>query len=339
MVEVFSSNEDAIVRVKATLLVKDSEDSPPKKTLRVGTGFFVSQEGHVLTSDIVEGAGRVWIEHHQIYYLAEILGHDAVSNLALLKLKTKPKKFSFLRVDERPVLPKPGTFVVALSSALEFPPSPGIGIVQGNESNFGNKLFPTRMLRTSVSVGPGEVGAPLLDLNGRFIGVVYAGLPDLRSSCILPASAVLRVRDDLLFSGKATYAWFGLTVTSQISLEEGLRVIVDEILEDSPSAGSGLRPGDQLLKIGDFAIKRRGDVANASFFARPGQFVNFLVRRGSEEVEIPVRVTKRSKKKIVSSPPPELESIVPSDQNSTVPTPTPNAVPEVKDDESSGEDL
>ena len=202
----------------------------------------------------------VWVEHHQDFYLAEVVGRDAIANIALLKLKDKkPSEFSFLRVTELPVLPRPGTFVVTLSAPLQFPPSPAMGVVQGHESNFGNRMFPARMLRTSVSVGPGEVGAPMLDLNGRFIGMVFASLPDLRSSCVLPASAVLRVRDDLLFSGKVSYAWFGLTVTSMI-VEGGLRVQVDKILVDSPVAGSGIRKGDLLLKIGDHQqTKRLGD--------------------------------------------------------------------------------
>lgn len=324
--EVFARNEPAIVRVKATFEVEGKEGQSPKRTLRVGTGFFVSQDGHVLTSDLVQGAKLIWIEHHQVYYLAEVVGRDPISNIALLKVKTKPKEFSFLRVDNIPILPRPGTFVVTLSAALEFPPSPSIGIVQGHESNFGNRMFPTRMLRTSVSVGPGEIGAPMLDLDGRFIGMVFASLPDLRSSCVLPASAVLRVRDDLLLSGKATYAWFGLTVTSQISVEESKRVVVDKIVDGSPSSESGIRKGDQLLKIGDHRVEHRGDVATAVFFARPGQFVNFLVRRGSEELEIPVRVSGRPFKTLIGSSVAELDSSVPLEKNATKPSPAP--VPE-----------
>ena len=337
MVDVFERNEPAIVRVKAAIILKGKEGQPDKKTLRVGTGFFVSQEGHVLTSDLVRDAGRVWVEHHQDFYLAEVVGRDAIANIALLKLKDKkPSEFSFLRVTELPVLPRPGTFVVTLSAPLQFPPSPAMGIVQGHESNFGNRMFPARMLRTSVSVGPGEVGAPMLDLNGRFIGMVFASLPDLRSSCVLPASAVLRVRDDLLFSGKVSYAWFGLTVTSMI-VEGGLRVQVDKILDDSPVAGSGIRKGDLLLKIGDHRIERRGDVATASFFARPGQFVNFLVKRGSEELEIPVRVSGRPTKTPPDSSVAELESPVPAEQNSSIVPFAP--LPDVKEGKSPAKEL
>ncbi|MFP6901438.1 MAG: S1C family serine protease, partial [Opitutales bacterium] len=198
--------------------------------------------------------------------------------------------------------------------------------VQGQGSRFYNKLFPTRMLRASVPVGPGEVGAPMLDLDGRFIGMVFASFPDLRSSCILPASAVQRIRDDLFFSGKVSYAWFGLTVKIVITVEEGYRVVVDQIFEGSPAASSTIQKGDQLLKIEDHVINHRGDVAHAAFFARPGRFINFLVRRGKEEFEIPIRV---SGKPPVKTPPeptvPELEvPPVHVEQNATVTPVEPN---------------
>ena len=321
LVDVFARNESAIVRVKVALILKGKEEQQPKKALRVGTGFFVSQDGHVLTSDslLVGGAGRVWIEHHQRFYLAEIVGRDAISNIALLKLKEeKPPKFSFLQVAELSGLPRPGTFVVTLSAPLQFPSSPSLGIVQGQGSRFYNKLFPTRMLRTSVPVGPGEVGAPMLDLDGRFIGMAFASLPDLRSSCILPARAVQRIRDDLFFSGKVSYAWFGLTVKSQITVEEGFLVVVDKILEESPAAASTIQKDDQLLKIGDHVIKHSSDVANAAFFARPGRFINFLVRRGKEEIEIPIRVTGRPEKNSLEPALAELEvPLVKVEQNAT----------------------
>ena len=52
-----------------------------------------------------------------------------------------------------------------------------------------------------LPLGPGEVGAPVFDLQGRFAGIGHAALPDLSASFLLPAEACLRIRDGLLFSG------------------------------------------------------------------------------------------------------------------------------------------
>ena len=54
-----------------------------------------------------------------------------------------------------------------------------------------------------MPLGLGEIGAPVFDLNGNFVGITYAALPDLRSSFLLPATACTRIRDELLLSGES----------------------------------------------------------------------------------------------------------------------------------------
>ena len=182
VVDLFTQHNTAIVRVKATRQTRD--DTKIKRSLKMGTGFFVSNEGHVLTSALLRGADRVWVEFDGNFFLSDVVGEDPVSNVALLKVQTLPKKFSFVVFGEPEDIPPVGSFALALTSALEFKPAPALGIVQGSEPSFGSRLFPTRMMRTSIAVGPGEVGAPVLDLNGKFIGLTYASLPDLRSSFV-----------------------------------------------------------------------------------------------------------------------------------------------------------
>ncbi|MBT6850157.1 MAG: trypsin-like peptidase domain-containing protein, partial [Opitutae bacterium] len=225
VVDLFARHNTAIVRVKATRQTRDEKKI--KRSLKMGTGFFVSNEGHVLTSALLRDADRVWVEFDGNFFLSDVVGEDPVSNVALLKVKNLPEKFSFVVFGEPGDIPPAGSFALAFTSALEFQPAPALGIVQGSEPSFGSRLFPTRMMRTSIAVGPGEVGAPVLDLNGKFIGLTYASLPDLRSSFVLPAKACARIRDDLLLTGKVTYAWFGVTVVRKINAQNGFDVIVE----------------------------------------------------------------------------------------------------------------
>ena len=71
------------------------------------------------------------------------------------------------------------------------------------------------MIRSSLPLGPGEIGAPIFNLNGNFVGIAHAALSDLGSSFILPADACLRIRDGLLLSGNVEYGWFGVTVSQK----------------------------------------------------------------------------------------------------------------------------
>ncbi len=147
----------------------------------------------------------------------------------------------------------------------------------------------------------------------------------------MPAKACARIRDDLLLTGEVNYAWFGVTVLRKLNAQNGFDVVVDGTVEDSPAAASNLRKGDRLIRIGNYSIRNRGDVAHSAFYARPGQFVPFLVSREGKELEIPVRVSSRPKPpepiSAEESEIAEVEAVVPEKGNSS-PQPAEPGLPE-----------
>ena len=140
------------------------------------------------------------------------------------------------------------------------------------------------MLRSSLALGPGEVGAPVFDLNGRFVGITHAALPDLKSSFLLPAKACKRIRDDLLLSGEVEYGWFGITTTRKINDTNSFVIVINGFIDDSPAAKSNLKVGDVLLNVGNYKIYSQGDLANASFFSEPNTILDFKVKRDGKEL-------------------------------------------------------
>ena len=289
---IYSNHHASVVRVKATREVL-LDNNKTKRLLKMGSGFFVSKDGHILTTGLLTNPDRIWIEHQDAFYLAKNVGKDSLCNLSLLKIAKTPKNFSFVTLSDTPDKKKIGSLLVALTCALEFQVGPTHGLLQSQEFSFGKKIFPTKMLRCSLGLGPGEVGAPVFDLNGRFVGICHAALPDLRSSFVLPAIACQRVRDDLIFSGNVEYGWFGITTTRKLNDNNGFDVVVQDLLENSPAAKSKLNVGDIIRKIDGEEIKKPGDLANTAFFARPDNIVEFLVLRGDKEFKIPVQVEKR----------------------------------------------
>jgi hypothetical protein len=209
-------------------------------------------------------------------------------NLTVLKTLTKPEKFNFVSFSNNQKETPIGSFILGLTCALEFEISPTIGLMQSSESAFGRTLFPTKMFRASLELGPGEVGAPVFDLSGNFIGITHAALPDLRSSFILPAKACSKIRDGLILSGKVDYGFFGITVTRKLNKKNGFNIEIQ-----STHSNSKLQKGDILLKIGNTEIFERGDIIESTFYARPGTFVEFLIKREGKELTIPIRVTLR----------------------------------------------
>jgi len=289
--DVFNGSRSSVVRVKAAR--EQRVDNKVKRFLKMGSGFFISKEAHVLTTGLLDQPDRIWIEYDNSYFLAEKIGHDPLCNISLLQLSSKPKNFTFISFPEPGADLKIGSILIGISCALEFKIAPTYGIMQSHEFSFGKSLFPTKMIRSSLPLGLGEVGAPVFDLRGRFIGITYTALPDLRSSFLLPANACSRIRDDLLLSGKVNYGWFGIMTNRKLNVKNGFDILVDGFVEGSPGAESKLQKGDLLKEIGETVIRNRGDLANASFFSRPGTFVEFLVDREGKELTIPVKVGDR----------------------------------------------
>lgn len=284
--ELFEKYESAVVQVKATR--EEVVDGKTKRLLKMGSGFFVSKDGHILTTGLLPNASRVWVEHKKAYFLTESLGTDSLCNLTLLKTLEKPKDFNFVTFSSPNKELVIGAVLLGLTCALQFEIGPTIGILQSREPSFGATHFPSKMLRSSLALGPGEVGAPVFDLQGNFIGITHAVLPDLRSSFILPAKACSRIRDGLMLSGEVDYGWFGITVTRKLNSQNSFDIEIK-----SANSNSKLISGDILKKIGNTSIYERGDIIDSTFYSRPGTFVEFLVEREGKELTIPVRVSPR----------------------------------------------
>ena len=85
--DIFSSSNETVVRVKATR--KDTTKEKPSRVLKMGSGH--SKEGHVLTTGLLRNADQIWIEHQESFYLAQLVGHDQLCNISMLKIM-EPKR-------------------------------------------------------------------------------------------------------------------------------------------------------------------------------------------------------------------------------------------------------
>lgn len=296
LLAVFEQNRAAVVRVKAAYSAGEV-DGKAQVTLRVGTGFFISKEGHVLVSaSRAAGASRVWIEYAGKSYATESVGHDRLTNISVLRVLEPPEEFSIIKLDPSEPLPAIGSIAIAITCPLDFGPTPVLGLFTGIEKKLGTKVFPTSYIRTSIAVDGGQGGCPILDLNGRFIGMSVASITELNGSFSLPVDALVRVRDDLMFSGHIIYGWMGFEVTSKLLEDDSNGVYLSKVIEGAPAADAGLLEGDKLISIAGRSIEDVFDVPGAFFFTRANQFTPVEIYRGDELIKLSVKTLPRQEK-------------------------------------------
>ena len=303
---IYDDNSTGVIRVFAAHSTFD-ERGDLQEGVQIGSGCFISREGHILAAaSVVSNSNRTWFEYEGVNYASELIGVERSINLALLKANTLPEDFTFFIPEANQALPDVGSLAVIISCPLNLAPSPSLTMVAGAESKFGSREFPTTQLRINKRVRDGEGGSPVIDLNGRFLGILAWSVPEIESGFVLPARSVLRVRDDLLFAGKFIHGWIGIDIKSRSTIRDGLQIFLDGIVEGSPAEEAGLQQGDVLVRMGDFGIHSFSDVRNAMFFARAGQFLDVQVFRDGVLQEVTVKVAERPEQQPLPPEPAEV---------------------------------
>lgn len=279
---------------KAKTLVSKSDAKEELKTfLRLGTGFFISADGQIITNaSIVDQARRVWYESDGIAYLAEVKGIDIPTNTALLQAKTMPIKITPVNLADSVSLPQIGSLLVRLSLPMDFAATPTVGITQGADTQFGPHAFPTRYLRVQFNTGPGEAGSPVFDLQGHFAGFTVAVAPELGATYVLPARALSYVRENMTAAGRI-YSYFGFNVEEENTATDGRRLVVKTVDDKGPAAVAGLKVGDVVTEASRRMATSVGDLRDAAFFTKPGQYLDLKVHRGNSDAPISIQAIEK----------------------------------------------
>ena len=251
-----------------------------------GTGFFVDPAGTIYTSYSVGGeADNFTVQFEGKKYHATQLMADLRSGIALLKVDAATP---FLPIGKSAELGL-ATPVVAIGYPLDLPESPSFGMVAGFDRKYLGRYFSTTHLRVNLPTQRGEAGAPLLNFQGRVVGILVSSV-DSGSACYaLPIDAAEKIRRDYIRFGDARHGWIGIDVREADNPVEGSSAEMTQIRGDAPASNSGLQTGDILLQVGNTPVRQPEDVIDASFFITAGDPVRITVMRGKEKLTFSVR--------------------------------------------------
>lgn len=298
-----------------------------------GTGFVIDNEGHILTNNhVVEGATEIEISFVDgTLANARIVGLDPDSDLAVLQVELPPEDLARLRpvtFGDSSAL-RIGQTVLAIGSPFGQRWTLTSGIISALDRSIRGLTNYSigGVIQTDAAINPGNSGGPLLDLNGRVIGVNSQIISSTRSSAgigfAVPGNLAQRVARALIENGFVSYSYLGITggnvtlgLIKAFSLPNNTQgVVVAEIAPGGPASRAGLRgaefegtqrPGqnrvpvavDIITAIDDQPLK--GMDSLISYLAEktePGQTVKLTVMRltrdSSETLELEARLTPR----------------------------------------------
>ncbi len=246
-----------------------------------GTGFFVDPAGTLYTSYSVGGeADNFTVEIDGKKIPARQLLADLRSGIALLKVDVTTPSLPIGRSNHLEVAMP----VVTIGYPLDLPETPNFGMIAGLDRKYLGRYFSTTHLRVNLPTQRGEAGAPVLNFKGEVIGILVSSLENNTSCYALPIDAAEKIRSDFMRFGEARHGWIGINVAEAPEAEEGSRARMNQIMEDTPAAGSGVKAGDILLQVGKTPVHEPEDVIDASFFITAGDVVPITVLRGKEKL-------------------------------------------------------
>ncbi len=265
----------------------------------LGSGFVWSSEGIIVTNNhVVEGASSITVNFSDGTQLpARLIGVDPDSDVAVL------------RVDAKNLLAAPvgtsadlliGETVIAVGNPFGLSGTVTTGVVsalgRSVPSKEAGRTF-TDFIQTDASINPGNSGGPLLNIEGRVIGIntmIFANAQGIGFA--IPVDRAKKVILDILRYGQVHSAWIG-AVTATITPEEarrtGLRAsrgaLVARVISGSPAQAAGLRTGDIITAVAGKPIDSREAFSTLTATVAAGQPLPLTVARDGRTESISVR--------------------------------------------------
>ena len=264
-----------------------------------GSGFFVSSDGYLITNaHVVANSTRIRVMvpapdgakgASAREYSAKVLGTDADNDLALLKVDIQGAPFFDLARD---AAAHQGQLVLAYGSPMGLAQSASLGLVSAIDRQLAPD-DPRVFIQTDASMNPGNSGGPLVDLDGKLLGVNTMILSQSGGSeglgFAVPVEVIRHSYTALRARGNLTRPRLGIqprNLTADLIAGLGLKtrqgVLVEDVDPSGPAAAAGLAAGDVLVSLATEPIYTLRDLFRVESSLSPGTSVELAVMRGPD---------------------------------------------------------
>ncbi|WP_018870154.1 MULTISPECIES: DegQ family serine endoprotease [unclassified Thioalkalivibrio] len=265
----------------------------------LGSGFIYSEDGYIVTANhVVEGASEIVVHlSDRRVFNAEVVGTDPQSDVALLKIDAEDLPTLELGSSEEL---RVGEWVLAIGSPFGFDHSVTAGIVSAKGRSLPSENY-VPFIQTDVAINPGNSGGPLMNLDGKVIGInaqIYSRTGGFMGlSFAVPIEVVGDVVTQLREHGEVTRGWLGVLIqevtrdlAESFDMDKPSGALVARVQADSPAEKAGFEAGDVILRFNGLDVPNSSALPPIVGRTPVGSEVEVDIRRGSEDKTLEVTI-------------------------------------------------
>lgn len=270
-----------------------------RRSTSLGSGFFISEDGFVVTNNHVVENGKTLtvILDDGSEFEAKVIGTDDRTDLALLKVDAD-QKFSYVKFAEGEA--RVGDWVVAVGNPFGLGGTVTAGIISAHGRQIGAGPYDD-FLQIDAAVNRGNSGGPAFNFKGEVVGVNTAIFSpsggNVGIAFAIPADMASRVIDDLKTGGSVVRGWLGVSIQPVTqAIAEGLLLdgengaLVSDAQPGSPAAMAGLRIGDTILSVNGQTVEGPRELSLIISEMAPGSTAKVTYWRDGEAQDLDVKL-------------------------------------------------
>jgi serine protease Do len=270
-----------------------------------GSGFIIDPKGLVLTNNhVVQGAVaiRVRLDDGRSFD-AEIVGRDPLTDVALIRLKTKEDKLPTVKLGDSDAL-RVGDWVLAIGNPFGLASSVSSGILSARARDIHAGPYDD-FLQTDAAINPGNSGGPLFNLKGEVVGMNTAIVREATGiGFAVPSNLIHSLLPRLEKDGVVRRGWLGLAaqdltpeLAKALALDVDKGAVIADLNPGSPGARAGLKDNDVITRVNDTPIVSAGSLTRTVGLMTPDSRVTLNVLRDGKPVQVAVTLGTRPAQK------------------------------------------
>jgi len=291
-------------------------DRPPRENVRAaGSGVILDPRGYILTNNhVVENAAEIQVRlSDQRKFPARLVGRDPKTDLAVLKIDaSRPLPVAELGDSDRLRI---GQWAIAIGNPFGLDRTVTLGIISATgRRRLGVSQF-ENFIQTDASINPGNSGGPLLNLDGKVIGINSAIVSTGQGiGFSIPINMAKEVMGQLIEKGRVVRGWLGIVIqdlSDELAPGFGVAprsgVLVSDVMKDSPAETAGVRAGDIIVEFGGQPIRELPELQRRVAAVPPGQAVPLTVLRDKKPTRLTVKIGEMPGEETVVAAAPAVE--------------------------------